>query len=76
MAFVQGGVMSTQSKAMYWQARAMELEAMAAKLNQAILALRFGSLEANFKQCTQTDEEIMDDALNAYAAMKGGKTWK
>lgn len=40
---------------------------------QALEAIQFGSLEANFKQCTQTHQEIADDAIRRITELGGGK---
>jgi hypothetical protein len=36
---------------------------------QAFEAIQFGSLEANFRQCTQTHQEIAKEALERIAAL-------
>ena len=74
--------MSAQSKAMYWQARAMELEAMVERMAEALEAVRVMRLGCCPKEISNEQHQRMThhgscltvrQALKAYAAMKGGK---
>lgn len=61
--------MSAQSKAMYWQARAMELEAMVEKMAEAINDY----LQSHGCIGNRINLERLYEVRESYAAMKGGK---
>lgn len=43
---------------------ALSLQSENKRLRQSLEAIQFGSLEANFKQCLQTPQDIAKDALS------------
>lgn len=64
-----GDEMSAQSKAMYWQARCRELEAMAKKMDSTLITIALNS-------CCKTCREaglLARQTLAECDAMKGGK---
>jgi len=69
-----GDAMSAQSKAMYWQARAMELETME-RMAEALEAIRTDSVHSPicFKRNCSCVNMFAEWKINDYAAMKGGK---
>lgn len=64
-----GDAMSAQSKAMYWQARAMELEAMAERMERTLISI---ALNSCCKPCREAGL-LARQTLAECDAMKGGK---
>lgn len=68
--------MSAQSKAMYWQARAMELEAMVERMAKVLKRISCRCDDRAYIECQGPETckgADSKEALAAYAAMKGGK---
>lgn len=65
--------MSAQSKAMYWQARCRELEAMVERMAERLARATCLRIHYPHGQLGECDSCKDDAALKAYAAMKGGK---